>query len=159
MVRFAKMLAPAFGAGYVPIAPAPAGTAVTIPLAYVMAPQPLWYYALVTIAITVVGIWAADRADRVWGTHDCQKIVIDEVAGYLVTVALVDRSHWIPLVVGFVVFRFFDQVKPPPVRWIDEKLPGGAGVVLDDIGAGFQGLVIMVALDHFGALTWLADHL
>jgi phosphatidylglycerophosphatase A len=157
--RFAKILATACGAGYVPIAPGTAGTAVAIPLAYVMAPMPLWYYALVTIGITVVGIWAADRADRVWGTHDCQKIVIDEVAGYLVTVALVDRTHWIPLVAGFVVFRFFDQVKPPPVRWIDEHLPGGAGVVLDDIGAGFQGLVTMVALDHFGALTWLADHL
>jgi phosphatidylglycerophosphatase A len=159
MDRFAKVIATACGAGYVPIAPGTAGTAVTIPLAYAMAPQPLWYYALVTIAITVVGIWGADRADRSWGTHDCQKIVIDEVAGYLVTVALVDRSHWIPLVTGFVVFRFFDQVKPPPVRWIDEHMPGGAGVVLDDIGAGLQGLVIMVALDHFGALTWLADHL
>jgi phosphatidylglycerophosphatase A len=155
----AKWIAVAGGAGYVPVAPGTAGTAVAIPLAYAMSGQPLWAYLAITAAITVIAIWAADRADRVWGTHDCQKIVIDEVAGYLVTMTLVDRAHWIPLVVGFVVFRVFDQIKPPPVRWIDEHLPGGAGVVLDDVGAGVQGLVTMVALDHFGALAWLADHL
>ena len=70
--------------------------------------------------------------------------------------ALVDRGHWAPLAVGFVVFRVLDIIKPPPVRWLDENLPGGWGVVLDDVAAGVMGAVVMVALDHFGAFAYLA---
>jgi phosphatidylglycerophosphatase A len=155
--RLAKWIATASGAGYSPIAPGTCGTAVAVPIAYALASVPLWQYGLITVAVTLIGIWGADRADRAWGTHDCQRIVIDEVAGYMVTVALVDRAHWAPLACGFVAFRFFDIVKPPPVRWLDEHLPGGVGVVLDDIAAGIMGMVTMIALDHFGALRALAD--
>jgi phosphatidylglycerophosphatase A len=151
-----KVIATALGAGYTPVAPGTCGTAVAVPLAFALASLPAWQFALVTLAITAVAIWASDRADRAWGTHDSGRIVIDEVAGYLATMALVDRGHWIPLVVGFVVFRVLDIVKPPPVRWLDENLPGGWGVVLDDLAAGVIGMAVMVALDHFGALAWLA---
>ena len=82
--------------------------------------------------------------------------MIDEVAGYLATMTLVDRGHWIPLLVGFVVFRVLDIVKPPPIRWLDRNVPGGFGVVLDDVAAGVLGMVIMLALDRFGALAQLA---
>jgi phosphatidylglycerophosphatase A len=116
-----------------------------------------WQFGLVTLAVTAVAIWAADRADRAWGTHDCQKIVIDEVAGYLTTMMFVDRGGWAALAAGFVAFRLFDIVKPPPVRWLDEHLPGGWGVVLDDSAAGVLAMVTMIALDHFGALRALAD--
>ena len=155
MNRLATVIATALGAGYSPIAPGTCGTIMAVPLAYVLAGRPLWQYTAIVTALTGVAIWAADRADHVWGTHDSQRIVIDEVAGYLVTVALVDRATWPALACGFVAFRFFDIVKPPPVRWLDEHLPGGWGVVLDDIGAGMQGLIAMVLLDHFGALHWL----
>jgi phosphatidylglycerophosphatase A len=151
-----KAIATALGAGYSPIAPGTCGTAVTVPLAYALAGLPLWQYTLVLLGITTVGIWAADRADRAWGTHDSGRIVVDEVAGYLTTVALVDRGHWVPLAVGFVVFRVLDIVKPPPIRWLDRTMPGGFGVVVDDIAAGVLGMVIMVALDRFGALAYLA---
>lgn len=110
----------------------------------------------VVLAVTVVGIAAAHHADRVWGTHDSGRIVIDEVAGYLVTVALVDRGSWWVLGVGFFVFRALDIIKPPPVRWLDEHVPGGAGVVLDDVAAGVIGAAIMVALDAAGAFEALA---
>jgi phosphatidylglycerophosphatase A len=152
----AKAIATALGAGYSPIAPGTCGTAVTVPLAFALAPLPLWQYVIVLVAITLVGIWAADRADRAWGTHDTGRIVIDEVAGYLTTMALVDRGHWIPLVVGFVVFRVLDIAKPPPIRWLDQNVGGGFGVVIDDVAAGVLGMVIMLALDRFGALAWLA---
>ena len=151
----AKAVATALGAGYSPIAPGTCGTAVTVPLAFALAPLSLWQYVLVLIAVTAVGIWAADRADRAWGTHDTGRIVIDEVAGYLTTMALVDRSSWIHLAVGFVVFRVLDIAKPPPIRWLDRNVPGGFGVVIDDVAAGVVGMVIMVALDRFGALAWL----
>ena len=151
-----KAIATALGAGYSPVAPGTCGTLVTIPLAWVMAGLPLWQFALVTLAVIGIGIWAAGHADRAWGTHDSGRIVIDEVAGYLVTMALVDRGHWVPLVVGFVVFRALDITKPPPIRWLDENLPGGFGVVIDDVAAGVLGMGIMVALDRFGALAYLA---
>jgi phosphatidylglycerophosphatase A len=155
--RLAKAIATAGGAGYSPVAPGTCGTAVAVPIAYVLAEVALWQYAIIVAAITAIAIWAADRADRAWGTHDCQRIVIDEVAGYLVTMALVDRAHWPGLACGFVAFRFFDIVKPPPVRWLDEHLPGGAGVVLDDVAAGIMGMLTMIGLDHFGALRALGD--
>jgi phosphatidylglycerophosphatase A len=151
-----KAIATALGAGYSPIAPGTCGTAVTVPLAFALAPLPLWQFLIVLLAITLVGIWAAGRADRAWGTHDSGRIVVDEVAGYLTTMALVDRGHWIPLVVGFVVFRVLDIVKPPPIRWLVRNVPGGFGVVIDDVAAGVLGMVIMLALDRFGALGWLA---
>ena len=151
-----KAIATALGAGYSPVAHGTCGPAVAVPLALALAPLPLWQYGLVTLAITALAIWAADRADRAWGTHDSGRIVIDEVAGYLVTMALVARDHWIPLAIGFVVFRILDIVKPPPVRYLDENLPGGWGVVLDDVAAGVIGMAIMFALDRLGALAYLA---
>ena len=151
-----KVIATAFGAGYSPIAPGTCGTAVAVPLAFALRSLPVWQFAAVVVAVTALGIWAADRADRAWGTHDSGRIVIDEVAGYLTTMTLVDRGHWIPLVVGFVIFRALDILKPPPVRWLDENLPGGWGVVLDDIAAGVIGMAAMFALARFGAFDRLA---
>ena len=152
----AKAISTALGAGYSPVAPGTCGTLVTIPLAWALAGVPLAAYLAITVAIIGIGIWAADRADRAWGTHDSGRIVIDETAGYLVTMALVPRDHWLPLVVGFVVFRALDIIKPPPVRWLDENLPGGFGVVIDDVAAGVMGMLIMLALDRGGALAYLA---
>ncbi len=152
---FARLIATAGGAGYSPIAPGTCGTAVTVPLAWALAGVGMPVYLAVTAAITFLGIWAAAVADESWGTHDSGRIVIDEVAGYLVTMALVDRSDAWTLGIGFVVFRAFDMIKPPPVRMIDEKMPGGWGVVLDDVAAGVMGAAVMWALAHWGALAAL----
>lgn len=149
-------LATAGGAGYSPVAPGTCGTAVTIPLVWALSGFPTWQWVIICIAITALGIAVASRADRVWGTHDSQRIVIDEVAGYCITMIPVARDHWAPLLVGFVVFRFFDITKPPPVRMIDQKVPGGAGVVLDDAAAGVYGAIVMYLLDHFGVIAALA---
>ena len=69
--------------------------------------------------------------------------MIDEVAGYLATMTLVDRGHWAPLVVGFVVFRFLDIVKPPPIRYFDRKWKTGFGVMFDDLLAAFYTLIVL----------------
>ena len=153
---FAKWLATSGGVGYIPIAPGTYGTAVGIPLVWLMADLPLWLYAAISIVSIGIAIWAAHVADDAWGTHDCQKICIDETVGYFVTMAPVDKHAWIPLVAGFVMFRIFDQVKPPPVRWLDENLPGGAGVVLDDVAAGVMAAAVMWGLDYFGVFARLA---
>jgi phosphatidylglycerophosphatase A len=152
----AKFLATAFGAGYSPIAPGTCGTVVAVPVAWALAPLAIWQFSVVAVLVTALGIVVAARADRAWGTHDDQRIVIDEVAGYLVTMIPVDRTQWTTLATGFIVFRALDIVKPPPVRWLDEHLPGGWGVVLDDVAAGVIGAIAMGALAHFGTLDWLA---
>ena len=149
----ARAVATALGAGYSPVAPGTCGTAVTVPLAWACRDFDTLAMIGLVLLVTVVGIAAAHRADQAWGTHDSGRIVIDEVAGYLATVALVDRGSWIVLVVGFFVFRALDIIKPPPIRWIDEQLPGGPGVVLDDVAAGVMGAAIMVALERGGAFS------
>jgi phosphatidylglycerophosphatase A len=149
----ARAIATAGGAGYMPVAPGTAGTAVAVPLAWLGSGLPLWGWLAVTAVTTLIGIWAAGVADEVWGTHDSGRIVIDEVAGYFTTVALVPRADWVVLLVGFVVFRFFDIVKPPPVRAIDEKVGGGAGVVLDDVAAGIMGCVVMYVTARYGGFA------
>jgi phosphatidylglycerophosphatase A len=151
----ARFVATAGGAGYSPIAPGTCGTAVAVPLAYAAATLPLWGFALITVATTIIGIWAADVSDAHWGTHDSGRIVIDEVAGYFVTLLAIDRTDWTLLLLGFVAFRLFDIVKPPPVRWIDKNVPGGAGVVLDDIGAGVLACAALYGL----SLTVIPDKL
>jgi phosphatidylglycerophosphatase A len=151
----ARAIATAGGAGYVPYAPGTAGTAVAVPLTWALADLGRPAFAAVTLAVTLIGIAAASDADRYWGTHDSGRIVIDEVAGYMVTMLPVDRHDWWTLAAGFVAFRLTDQLKPPPARWFDEKMEGGAGVVLDDIAAGVWSAAIVWALSHWGALDAL----
>src|SRR4029077_14195121 len=90
-----------------------------------------------TLAIVLTGMWAAERAGRYYGVADSGHIVIDEVAGYLVTMAFLPRAV-VPALVGFLFFRLFDVLKPPPARFFDRdpRWKNGAGVVLDDIFAG-----------------------
>jgi phosphatidylglycerophosphatase A len=150
-----RAIATAGGAGYLPVAPGTAGTLVAVPFAWLGSGLPLWAWLAVTAVTTVIGIWAAGVADEAWQSHDSGRIVIDEVAGYFMTMALVSRADWLTLAVGFVVFRILDIVKPPPVRWIDEKVGGGAGVVLDDVAAGVMGCAIMYVAATYGGFAAL----
>jgi phosphatidylglycerophosphatase A len=97
-----------------------------------------------------VGIPAATLVARATGLKDPQFVVIDEVAGQLITLIAVPIS-WKSLLLGFILFRGFDIVKPPPVRQL-EHLPEGIGIVLDDVGAGIYALAIMQIVLHFGLL-------
>jgi phosphatidylglycerophosphatase A len=153
--RLALVLAKGFGAGSVPVAPGTAGTAVAIPLTFLTAGMSTPAYLALCVAVTAVAIWAADRADIVMGTHDSGSIVVDEIAGYMVTMAWVDRGDWILLAAGFVVFRVADVVKPWPARWLERCVPGGAGVVLDDVAAGLIGSLVVAAM----SVTDLQGHL
>lgn len=153
--RLAIAIATALGAGFSPVAPGTAGTAVAIPLAFAAAPLSTPLYLVLCAVVTAVGIWAAGRTDRVLATHDSGMIVIDEVAGYLVTMAWVDRSSAILLLAGFLVFRVADVVKPPPARRFDRGFHGGVGVVLDDVVAGLYASLVVGGM----ALTDLHGHL
>lgn len=156
LTPISKLIATVGGAGYSPLAPGTCGTVVAVPIAWLLADTVWWLFVTVVVAVTVIGIWAAQRADAAWGTHDSGRIVVDEVAGYLATMTFVDRSSGVALAIGFVLFRLLDIVKPWPVRWLDEQLPGGYGVILDDVAAGVIGAALMVSLDATGALDALS---
>jgi hypothetical protein len=102
------------------------------------------------VLLTLIGIPAATRVARGAGRKDPQFVVIDEVAGQLVALIAVPLA-WKSFLAGFILFRAFDIVKPPPVRQL-EAIPEGAGIVLDDIAAGLYALVAMHLFLHFGLL-------
>ncbi|MEB2344068.1 MAG: phosphatidylglycerophosphatase A [Deltaproteobacteria bacterium] len=137
------------GAGYAPVAPGTAGSAVGVLLFWPLASLGLPLFAATLAGAIALGIWAADLAERAYGRKDDGRIVIDEVAGQLLTLLpLVPAGRarslgW--LVTGFVAFRVLDVWKPGPVRWVQDHLRGGAGVVLDDVLAGAIGAAGLAA--------------
>jgi len=105
---------------------------------------------LLIILVTAIGIPAATLEARGCGEKDPSHVVIDEVAGQLVTL-IACPILWKPLLAGFILFRVFDILKPPPIRSL-EKLPEGTGIVVDDLGAGVYGLIVLQVLLHFHLL-------
>ncbi|MGH9501100.1 MAG: phosphatidylglycerophosphatase A family protein [Terriglobales bacterium] len=154
--RWATLVATFFGAGLLRPGPGTWGSAATVVLWWligrVIAPgwQPWAAIALAALAIAV-GIPAATQVSRATGLKDPQFVVIDEVAGQLI--ALVGAPlAWKTLLLGFILFRGFDIVKPPPVRQL-EHLSEGFGIVLDDVAAGLYALAVMQVVLHFGLLS------
>ncbi|CAN5884826.1 hypothetical protein BH11MYX3_BH11MYX3_42490 [soil metagenome] len=143
---FARAIVTAGGVGYSPVAPGTCGTLVTVPIAWACRDLSTGMFLAVVAMVTISGTLAARHALRGWGTHDDQRIVVDEVAGYLLTVAFVDRSSGWMLAIGFGLFRLLDIKKPGPIRWIDRNVPGATGVMLDDLVAGAVGAVIMIGV-------------
>jgi phosphatidylglycerophosphatase A len=152
---WATVVATFFGVGRMRPGPGTWGSAVTVLLwagiAYLLRPE---WRAPVAIAaaviVIVIGIPAASRVARAAGAKDPQFVVIDEVAGQMIALIAVPLA-WKTFLAGFILFRAFDIVKPPPVRQL-EKLPEGAGIVLDDVAAGMYALLIMQPLLHFSLL-------
>jgi len=149
-VRFlALALASGGGTGYLPVAPGTWGSALAVGIFVLFSPVGLWQFSLTLVALFFLGIWAADTAERVFGREDDGRIVIDEVAGQLLTFAplLVLGSSRSPaaLVTGFVLFRCFDIWKPGPVRWAERRFAGGVGVMMDDLVAGILAAMVLGA--------------
>ena len=109
-----------------------------------------WVCAGAAVVVTLIGIPAATRVARSLGKEDPSQVVVDEVAGQLVTFIAAPVS-WASLLTGFLLFRAFDILKPPPVRQL-EALPEGIGIMMDDVGAGIYALVVLQVLLHFGFL-------
>jgi len=142
MRRFALFLASNAGLGYSPVAPGTVGTLAGIPAFYLLARLPAPLFALTWVGLLFLAFWAAGVAGRIYGVVDDGRIVIDELVGYLVTVAFLPFS-WTTAALGFAFFRFFDITKIPPARWFDRKLKNGYGVVLDDVVAGIYGAIAL----------------
>lgn len=138
------VLATAGGAGYAPVASGTVGSLVALPLVPWIARlrDASWPAALgLVVALAVLAIWVAGRAETVFGGGDHSRIVIDEVAG-MATAALFAPASWTAAAIVFLVFRVFDVVKPFPANVFDRRVSGGLGVVGDDLVAGaYAGLV------------------
>ncbi len=130
-----KAAATGLGLGYMPLIPGTFGTLLGIPVCLLLSVGGRIVYVSGTIILSAAGIWVADRADRLFEVHDSRKIVIDEICGFLVTMAFVPLSL-LTVGAGFFLFRLFDIVKPFPVGWCDRNVQGGLGVMSDDLLAG-----------------------
>ncbi len=136
-----------FGAGLGPVAPGTFGTLVALPLWWLLQPLPLAGYLGVVAVLALLGVWLCDVTARRLGVHDHPAIVWDEIVGYLVTM-IAAPAGWLPMLLGFALFRVFDILKPWPIRWLDRKVHGGLGIMVDDLLAGvFAALLLQIVLN------------
>ncbi len=144
-VRFTSTLS---FAGYFPFAPGTAGTLVAAALFWVLRDLTPLHHAALALGILALGTWVAGRAEVVFGEKDSGKIVIDEMAGFWVTMLFHPASlGWI--VSGFCLFRLFDVTKPFPVNYAEQRFRGGLGVMLDDVVAGIYANAALHLLGWF----------
>ncbi len=147
-----QVLACGLGSGLSPRAPGTAGTALAVPLYLLLAGLEPTTYLLLVAALFALGVWLCAGAARALGAKDPGCIVFDEIVGYLATMAAAPPG-WLAVVVGFLLFRLFDVLKPWPVSAADRGVGGGLGIMLDDLlAAGYAWLAL-----H--ALWWLAEGL
>ncbi len=134
------LLSLGFGSGLSPYAPGTMGTLVAIPLYLLLSELNLLTYLLVILGGFIVGVYLCDYTSKALGVHDHSGIVWDEFIGYWITMIAVPAITWQWILAGFVLFRFFDIVKPWPVKLADKRVPGGFGIMIDDVLAGLYAL-------------------
>ena len=135
------------GAGLAPRAPGTAGTVAAIPIYLAIGAQPLAVYALAVAFVVVAGVWACGRTARELAVHDHPGIVLDEIAGFLVTMTALP-FEWPWVAAGFVAFRVFDIAKPWPISLADRRIGGGLGIMLDDVIAGVLACAMLHAVRY-----------
>lgn len=131
-----------FGSGLAPKAPGTFGTLAAIPLFLLLSMLASHWYLLAVLIVIIVGIYTCDYTSKQLQVHDHPGIVVDEFAGFLITMIAVPVT-WQWVVTGFILFRFFDIVKPWPISWLDRRVQGGLGIMLDDIVAGLFSLIVI----------------
>lgn len=135
-------LAYGFGSGLSPKAPGTFGTIMAVICYLPLSLLPLNGYLFVVAVSMIAGVYICGKAAEDLGVHDHGGIVWDEFAGFWVTMIAVP-NHWAAILAGFILFRFFDIVKPWPISWLDKRVKGGFGIMVDDILAGLYSLGIL----------------
>ncbi len=144
-----------FGCGLSPKAPGTVGTLGAIPLLYLLSPLPVYYYMAATLVFVVITMVVAHFYETD-GAHDSPEFVMDEVAGFLVTMAWVPFT-WTGVLAGFALFRLLDIWKPFPISYIDKNMPGGVGTVADDLLAGIiANIALQLAMQYGVRLNGIA---
>ena len=147
MNRLFLLLASGLGAGFSPFAPGTAGTLAAIPIELFLSRIGFPVYELTLLTFFFFSSWIAEKAQNHWQKSDDRRIVIDEMMGYFLTMLWIPKTTLF-IILGFFLFRFFDIVKPPPIRLI-ERAKGGFGVVLDDVLAGVYSNIILQIICYF----------
>lgn len=147
------LIAFGFGAGLSPQAPGTVGSLLGVALWVPLSALSPTGYGIALAALIAFGIWICGRSAKLLGTHDTPGIVFDEIVGFVVTAApllpalrLAGEPTWAWLAGAFVLFRFFDIVKPWPIRRLDATVHGGFGIMLDDLVAGLYGAAVLLVL-------------
>jgi len=136
--KITHCLAYGFGLGKLPKAPGTFGSLAAFPIFFLIRPLPWTGYLSVVVGLSLVGIWICGKTARDMGEHDHPSIVWDEICGMLLTLMFVPGGL-LNYAIAFGFFRLFDITKPPPIRWCDQQVAGGFGIMLDDILAGIYG--------------------
>lgn len=148
LLRPVHLLALGFGTGLSPRAPGTAGTLIGVLFYLALQHLPPVYYIGVIVVLFALGVWICGRSASELGVHDHPAIVWDEIVGYLVTM-IAAPAGWAWVVLGFVLFRLFDIWKPWPIRWLDRRVQGGLGIMIDDVIAGIFALAVLQLLHIF----------
>jgi phosphatidylglycerophosphatase A len=128
--------------GYIPLASGTFGTLWGLPIFFFLSVQPFRNQLIILIISIGLAVFVAGQAEKFWGKKDPSRVVIDEIVGYMVTVAWLPFT-WTTAILGFFIFRIMDILKPYPIRKIDRSLPGGWGIVLDDVLAGIYSQFLL----------------
>jgi phosphatidylglycerophosphatase A len=144
--RLRTLLATAGGVGLAPVAPGTFGSLPGLVFAWLAWKGGPWTGVIVVVVLVVVGTWAADGAARVLGESDPGRVVIDEVAGQVMTLLFLEPT-WRVLAAGFFLFRLFDVLKPFPARQL-ERIDGGSGIMADDLAAGVYANLVLQAIAY-----------
>lgn len=149
MDRIGVWIATWFGAGLLKPAPGTWGSIAALPFAWGIASlYGSLGLILGAVLLFAIGVWASTIYDRKTGGHDASEIVVDEVVGVWLTLAVIEPSV-LGYALGFVLFRIFDIIKPWPIRWADRRVSGGFGVMLDDVlAAGFAAALLWLLIRH-----------
>lgn len=135
------------GSGAMPIAPGTFGTLLAIPFYLAFQPLSISAYLIVVAMITLISIWICDKVSKEIQIDDHQGMCLDEFVGFFVTmIAAPPGLFWI--IIGFIFFRVFDIWKPFPIRFLDEKIHGGVGMILDDVAAGIYSCILIQILSR-----------
>ena len=147
------ILATGFGSGLAPKAPGTFGTLAAIPIYVMVSYFDSMTYWITFLILFLIGILICNRATEILKVHDHPSIVWDEIVGYLITMYSLPQN-WTLIIAGFLVFRFFDILKPWPIKMLDKTVKGGFGIMLDDVVAGVSAnLVLQIGifvLGYFG---------
>ena len=141
-------LAFGFGSGLSPKAPGTFGTLMAVPIYLLLMQLSLTMYSFVILISFVVGVYLCGKTADDLGVHDHPGIVWDEFVGFWITM-LFAPAGWLWIVLGFVLFRFFDICKPWPIKYLDQKVEGGLGIMLDDVLAGVFALAVLQLIAYF----------
>jgi phosphatidylglycerophosphatase A len=136
-----------FGSGLARVAPGTMGTLAAVPFALLLKQLPGPVYGVALAALFLAGVWFCGAASRALGHRDPGGIVWDEMVGYWLTVALLPPA-WAWWLAAFVLFRFFDILKPWPIRQVERSFGGGLGIMLDDVIAALYAMLVLAGLQY-----------